>query len=89
MSRIMRCGTLQEAVVCLKEDGAGCGTIAAYLYAAGVDKAESTDVLSGAGFDSETIKTCLDTLFTVVSTEATDRLRTLHLLMESEAEEQS
>ena len=87
MSRIMRCSTLQEAVGCLKEDGAGCGTIAAYLYAAGVDKAESTEALSKAGFDPETIKTCLDTLYTVVSTEMTDRLRTLHLLMESEAGE--
>ncbi|MHC4984864.1 MAG: hypothetical protein ACYTFO_01780 [Planctomycetota bacterium] len=85
MSRIMHCSTLQEAVDFLKEDGAGCGTIAAYLYAAGVDKAESTEALKNAGFDAEIIKTCLDTLYTVVTTEITDRLRTLHLLMEAEA----
>ena len=88
MSRLMHCSTLQEAVDFLKEDGGGCGTVAAYLYAAGVDKAESTEALKKAGFDTATIKTCLDSLYTVVSTEVTDRLRTLHLLMEAEAGEQ-
>lgn len=85
MSRIMHCGSLQEAVDILKEDGGSCATIAAYLYAAGVDKAESTDALTKAGFDAGEIKTCLDALFTVVSTEVTDRLRALHLLLEAEA----
>ena len=84
MSEMMRCNTLQEAVEFLKNEHTRCAVVAAYLYAAGVDKVESRDALIAAGFDEEAVQTCLDTLYTVVTTSAVDRLRSLHLLLEAE-----
>jgi len=84
MSRLTHCNTLQEAVDYLKEDGTRCTNLAAYLYAAGVDKRESQDALTAAGFDEQEISISLASLYTVVQTEVIDRLRSLHLLLEAE-----
>jgi len=58
--------------------------VAAYLYAAGVDKRESLEALTAAGFGSEEINLSLATLYTVVQTEIVDRLRALHLVLEAD-----
>ncbi len=84
MSGMMHCNTLQEAVEFLKNEHDSCAVVAAYLYAAGVDKVESRNALTAAGFEEGNIRTCLDTLYTVVTTSAVDRLRSLHLLLEAE-----
>jgi len=86
MSSITHCNSLQEAVNCLKEEGHRCTSIAAYLYAAGVDKRESSEALTGAGFDEGEINISLATLYTVVQTNVVDRLRALHLVLEAEEE---
>lgn len=84
MSGLKQCSTLQEAVDFLKEEGTHCTYLAAYLHAAGVDKQESQDALTSAGFGEQEIRLSLASLYTALQTQVIDRLRSLHVLLEVE-----